>query len=151
MATPDPIRFRFGYTRNRVGTHRPVLRICLRHEGRTTTLIPALLDTGSDHCLFDHELAISVGLNPATDGALDQVMGIGGPELIAVAPIEIAVPALGDLTWRIHAQFKSLRGGIPAILGHGGFLQFMRASFSHATDFELGDIRLPTGWPGTGC
>jgi hypothetical protein len=107
-------------------------------------LIPALLDTGSDHCLFDHELAISVGMNLATDGALDEVVGIGGREFIAVAPIEIVIPELGNLAWRIYAQFKSLRHGTPAILGHGGFLQFMRASFLYATDFELTGIRPPS-------
>ena len=141
---PKRPEVRSTYTRLGSGSFRPVMRICLRHAGRTTTSIPALLDTGPDHCFFDHELAISVGMNPATDGALDEVIGIGGREVIAIAPIEIVVPQLGGLSWRIYAQFTRLDEGTPALLGHGGFFQFMRASFLHATTFELADIRTPS-------
>lgn len=91
--------------------------------------------------MFDHELALSVGLNPATDGKIEAAVGIGGRETIAVAPIDLVIPAFSQRSWTVHAQFKRLSDGTPAILGHGGFLGRMTATFIRGREFEPSDIR----------
>ena len=94
--------------------------------------------------MFDHELALSIGMNPYQDGQQAEAVGIGGIEQIAVAPIELVIPAFESRSWQIFAQFKRLPEGTPAILGHAGFLGRMRATFTQGREFELADIKFET-------
>ena len=118
-----------------------MLRIALRYEGRESPAVPVQLDTGSDRCMFDHELPMWLGLNVYRDGALATATGIGGAEPIALFPIEVVFPDLGGLSWELTAQFKSLPGSMNGVLGHAGFLGRMRASFYRGDTFELSDIQ----------
>ncbi|GEM_PF-5382269 len=91
--------------------------------------------------MFDHEIALSIGMNPYQDGMIAEATEIGGTEQIAVAPVELAFPTLDGRSWRIEAQFKRLPEGSPAILGHAGFLGRMTATFIRGQVFELGGIK----------
>ena len=92
--------------------------------------------------MFDHELALTIGMNPYVEGVEGEALGIGGVERIAVAPIEIIVPALGSISWTIFAQFKRLPSSAPAILGHAGFLGRMHAAFESGREFVLSNVKL---------
>ena len=120
-----------------------MLRVALRHNGRTTPAVPVQLDTGSDRCMFDHELPMWLGLNVYEDGALSTATGIGGPESIALFPIEIVFPDLDGMTWEITAEFKSLPGDMNGVPGHAGFLGRMRACFHRGETFEISDVKRP--------
>lgn len=80
-------------------------------------------------------------MNPFLDGMEGETTGIGGTEPIAIAPIEIVVPALRGSSWLIFAQFKRLPVGAPAILGHAGFLGRMHATFERGREFELSNVK----------
>lgn len=135
-------RYRFEYTRHQSDVLRPLILVQLRHAGQMSYAVPAIIDTGSDRCMFDHELALSIGMNPYQDGQEAEAVGIGGAERIAVAPIELVIPAFEGQSWRIFAQFKRLPEGAPAILGHAGFLGRTRATFTRGREFELAEIKL---------
>jgi hypothetical protein len=66
--------------------------------------------------MFDPSLALLVGLNVDQAGAI--ATASGGPEEIAIIPIEIVFPDLG----------------------HAGFLGRMRATFSFGWEFESSEI-----------
>ena len=118
-----------------------MLRIALRYGGRESPAVPVQLDTGSDLCMFDHELPMLLGLNVYEGGALSTATGIGGSEPIALFPIQIVFPDLAGRSWELTAQFKSLPGRMNGVLGHSGFLGRMRASFYRGETFELSDIK----------
>ena len=50
-------KYRFEYTRYQSDVLRPLILAQLRHAGQTSYAVPAIIDTGSDRCMFDHELA----------------------------------------------------------------------------------------------
>lgn len=104
-------------------------------------MFPVVVDTGSDGCMFDHSLALLVGLNVYQSGVIATANGIRGPEEIAIYPIEVVFPDLDDASWEIMAQFKALPHGLNGILGHAGFLGRMRATFSFGREFELWAIK----------
>lgn len=106
LATQTPDSYRFAYSRHQGDVRRPLIKIQLRQEGRTRYSVPAVIDTGSDRCMFDHELAISIGMNPYQDGMEQEAVGIGGREPIAVAPIELVVPAFDDRSWPVPGGFS---------------------------------------------
>lgn len=91
--------------------------------------------------MFDHTLALLVGLNVYQAGVTATASGIGGPEEIAIFPIEVVFPDLDNAYWEIMAQFKTLPNGLNGILGHAGFLGRMRATFSFGREFELSAIK----------
>lgn len=140
MSATSP-SYRFKYTRAATGILRPMLRVELVHTGLATPPVPVVLDTGSDRCMFDHELALLVGLNVYQAGSTSRATGIGGSEEIALFPIEVRFPDLGDASWQIMAQFKKLPDGINGVLGHAGFLGRMTATFHRAESFELSNIK----------
>ena len=114
----------------------------LRHGGKQTPTFLALVDTGSDLCMFDDQLLLLLGLNAYQIGAQSTATGIGGVEQVSVFPIEVVFPALNNAAWEIHARFKRMPESVPGVLGHAGFLGRMKASFSHAKTFELSEIKL---------
>ncbi len=91
--------------------------------------------------MFDHELPLLLGLNAYESGSTATVVGIGGPEEIALFPIELRFPDLDDAAWTVTAQFAKLPSGLNGLLGHAGFLGRMRACFDRAGSFELSEIR----------
>ncbi len=118
-----------------------MLRIALVHAGSVTPAFPVVLDTGADRCIFDHELALLVGLNVYQAGSTSTATGIGGTEEISLYPIEVRFPDLDHASWQITAQFKTLPDGINGVLGHAGFLGRLTATFNRAETFELSNVK----------
>jgi hypothetical protein len=118
-----------------------MLRVKLKFRDMETPPVLAVLDTGADRCMFDHRLALLVGVNVYQAGASNSATGIGGREEISVFPIEVEFPDLNNVSWEIFAQFKTLPDGINGILGHAGFLGRMKAAFSYGKEFELSEIK----------
>ncbi len=113
----------------------------LRFGELQTPLFPALVDTGSDLCMFDDQLLLLIGLNAYQMGTASTATGIGGIEQVSVLPVEVIFPDLQNASWQIHARFKRMPETVPGVLGHAGFLGRMKSTFSHARTFELSEIR----------
>lgn len=91
--------------------------------------------------MFDHQLALLVGLNVYQAGSSSTATGIGGTEEVALFPIEVRFPDLDDASWEITTQFKALPDGFNGVLGHAGFLGRMTATFDRAKTFELSNFK----------
>ena len=120
---------------------RPMVTAALRFGGRQTPTFPAIVDTGSDLCMFDDQLLLLIGLNAYQIGSQSTATGIGGIEQVSVFPIEVVFPDLNHASWEIHARFKRMPESVPGVLGHAGFLGRMKASFFYAKTFEPSQIK----------
>ena len=77
----------FDYTRIlAMNVWRPyVFGVLLNRSARRVTLaVPLVIDTGSDRCLFNVDLAHEIGINPIEGGALSGTAGLGGRVTTAV-------------------------------------------------------------------
>jgi len=125
---------RFEFTTGR-GFRRPCLPVVLRYAGRSTPPHQMVLDTGSDRCMFDEQLARDyLAFNPATDGIIDSATGISGSDPVAVFPVEIFIPDLSR-SFQVHAQFKRLP--FPGVLGFEGVLDQYTVTFHRGQYFEI--------------
>ncbi|MBY0399281.1 retropepsin-like domain-containing protein [Myxococcota bacterium] len=119
-----------GYTRfPRVEVWRPCVyaRLFNRPASRFSPWVPFLIDTGSDRCLFDAELAHGVGINPVDGGVVSGAVGLGGRVVTTLWPIEVEFAELG-VSLRIHAEFtNSLPADANGLLGQSGFLDRFRS------------------------
>lgn len=111
---------------------RPYLygRLRNRSAGQFTLKLPMVIDTGSDRCLFDVELAHRIGINPVDGGNLAGTTGICGRIMTAFWPIEVEFPQL-NRSFEIYAQFtNALPADVNGLLGNQGFLdRFSKVCF----------------------
>jgi len=131
----------FEYTRiPGLNVWRPYVYVRLhnRPADRVSNLVPMVLDTGSDHCLFNAELAHTVGMNPLDGGRVVGTQGVGGSAPTALWPVDLELPEL-DETFQVRAQFGQLPPGVNGLLGNHGFIdRFTRVAFHpKAHQFEL--------------
>jgi len=132
----------FEYTRiPRLNVWRPYVYVRLHNRlaGRVSNLVPMVLDTGADHCLFNAELAHTIGINPLDGGHVVGTQGVGGSALTALWPIDLEVPEL-DESFHVRAQFGQLPAGVNGLLGNHGFLDCFEkvAFYPKEKRFELG-------------
>lgn len=116
---------KLAYTRfPRVEVWRPCMyaRLVHRAASRRSPWVPFLIDTGSDRCLFDAELAHGIGINPVAGGVVSGAVGLGGRVVTTLWPIEVEFAELAT-TFLIQAEFtNSLPADANGLLGHSGFL-----------------------------
>ena len=95
-----------------------------------------VVDTGSDACYFDHNLAYTIGVNPVQGGTISEVRALTTSHPTAVFPVRIVLPQL-EMELDIEAEFTQLPGW-NGLLGHVGFLEhFERVTFVPGQYFEL--------------
>lgn len=129
---------------------RPCLHVSvedMHSKGRATGLVPMIVDTGSDLCIFSVHLAHSIGVNPL-DGGEDQLQDMwvagGGKFTTAAWPVSIHVPQLGH-RFDLSARFGQFNEGTNGVLGHQGFLKWMSIRFDYAESFCVEQIRSAEG------
>ena len=113
-----------------------MLNVALRFAGNTSFVVPMLVDTGADRCMFDVNLAEHIGVNPYMDGIEESATGIGGSEPVCIMPMTICLPQLECEYEEVMVQFKILPPGVAGMLGHEGFDK-MRISFSRGEYFDI--------------
>lgn len=141
------MKSRFDYTKCRIGDSehpRPYLDVVLscEHGHVASPEFNALVDTGSDICMFDWALAHTMGFDPHRHGVPGQVTGLGGaePEPTRIVPVTLRVSRLG-IDFAVPAQFCqiSARIGVTGLLGHLGFLAEIDIRFHQGKYFEITD------------
>lgn len=123
---------------------RPYLDVVLRseHGHRETFSVDALVDTGSDLCVFDWAIAHMMGFDPHSVGMESNLAGLGSsePQLARIVPITLYVPRL-KRAFPLNAQFCQIAGnlGVAGLLGHVGFLDQFSITFARGEYFEIID------------
>jgi hypothetical protein len=94
--------------------------------------LDALIDTGSDLCIFDWAIASTMGFDRRSVGQPSELRGLGSAEAqpSRIVPIRIYVPRL-KRGFDIHAESCHIAKGlgVAAILGHNGFLDRLSVTF----------------------
>lgn len=138
------MRVRFDYSRIRVRdgsiVNRPHIDVVLRRPPGFTPTVSVVIDTGSDFCIFDFELARSIGFDPSTVGKKTSLEGIGAAVDAWIVPVSVYVVKL-KRAFEIDGYFCVLRRGIFGVLGHRGFLEHFETRFARAEYFEITDER----------
>ncbi len=142
------MRRQFEYTtlreREGISFRKPCIGVVLsRDDGRPNARhsfeVTALIDTGSDLCLFDWAIATYMNIDPKIIGQLTEVGGFSGTQNIyLISDIKIAVPSL-NRSFSITAGFGMFSGGIGGVLGHRGFLDHVSVTFTMGEHFEFVD------------
>lgn len=123
---------------------RPYLDVVLacsygRHESFP---VDALIDTGSDLCIFDWAIAHTMGFDPRAVGEASELRGLGSPDPrpSRIVPVSLYVPRL-KRRFEVHAEFCQIAKGlgVAAILGHHGFLDQIAVTFHRGEYFEIVD------------
>lgn len=123
---------------------RPYVHVSLedpRTPGRKTGLVPMVIDTGSDLCIFSANLAHAIGINPLDGGDMQEVWVAGGAKIsLAAWPVRIHLPQIGH-HFSLSARFGQFNEGINGVLGHQGFLRWLTIRFSYSESFVIEEIR----------
>lgn len=129
IGTPSP-EYRTIFP-DRPAVFQPLIKIVLRDQGRKHRLL-ALIDSGSEFCLFPRDIADLLGINIRT-GVRAEVMGIGGGE------IQFFFHEIEMLLDRYHIRtkvgFAASGIGVSGILGHQGFFDQFIISFNYRHRF----------------
>ena len=99
-------------------TCRPIIAVRIQRNGIWTDPIPAVVDTGSDYCVFYGRLAKDLGL-VLEDLPSAPAQGIGKADL-RIAPVILDTGCFGQ--WEIRAAFAENDIDF-ALLGYIGFLE----------------------------
>lgn len=128
-----------------MGVMRPCLYISIENPEQPhlrTQLIPMVMDTGSDQCVFARELAPEIGIDVDRDGGrVQRVFPLGGePRLVREYKVQIVAPQI-ERRFLLLARFDTIGNGSNGVLGYGGFLNFLDVRFVFKTHFQVFDIR----------
>lgn len=144
------MRNRFPYAQPNVGAgitiKRPNIEVVLSFDGGGRGPIPtpgidALIDTGSDYCMFDWYWATCMRIDPRNVGLRTSIGGIGGTaEAWRVPGVSMHIP---ELAWTtvIDAYFLRFTKTVCGVLGHAGFLDELTVTFHRGEYFEITDDR----------
>jgi hypothetical protein len=108
-------RYRYNYDLDQSGIVQPVSLVA----NGLTEMTVAAIDTGSSLCVFQREIADSLGI-PVVDGILDYVSAMG--TMIRVYGHEVTL-GLGDLSVELFVYFPEYQRIPRNLLGRQGFLQ----------------------------
>jgi hypothetical protein len=104
-------------------------------------MIPMLVDTGGDQCIFATELAGQVGINlPLDTGPSHRVVGFGGSMTATEHRVFVVLPQL-SLRFDVRARFGSFENSINGVLGYAGFLSWFDLRFSFQETFQILEVR----------
>jgi hypothetical protein len=109
---------------------RPIIPVLILGP-QGSDLVFALVDTGSDECLFPRTLVPSLGVTVDDSQAIPFSGMSGSPLMASPGQVELEI-ADGTETYRWPAPVRFVSAGAlssPAILGHAGFLDFFLAAF----------------------
>lgn len=126
------------------GVLRPSLQIILQNPENAdlrTQPVPMLVDTGSDHCIFNEELAPEVGIDLEEDRPYQRTWVPGGGErLLKEWDVRVIAPQLGH-AFLLRARFDRFQDNMNGLLGYGGFLRWMHIQFLFKESFRVFEIR----------
>lgn len=106
---------------------RALIEVALQNADKRIEPFYALIDSGSDYCLFPADFAPLLGLNlivmPGVTG-----YGLGDDSDMRFAPLELEIGGLGK--WEVYAAFSTLWNGRGmGLIGHLGFFDRFRVRF----------------------
>jgi len=109
---------------------RPVIPVILLNHG-SYIRCEVLVDSGSDRCYFDADIADILGIRPEECNT-SEVLGVGGKvSKYFTHPVTIVV---GDTSYRVDAGFMPfLGGGVVSygFVGQKGFFDHFVVKFNH--------------------
>jgi hypothetical protein len=114
---------------------RPCLEVIARYQGRATSRLVAVVDTGADNCMLSRTVAglLHIDLDRARS---ESVGGLNGPTATPFVDVTIEVPQL-SLEFQTRAGFKTLPAPFDGVLGHRDFLANLRVCFVQGQYFEI--------------
>jgi hypothetical protein len=116
---------------------RPLLGIMLEDDGRFSTEMFALLDSGADYCLFPYQFLEELGIEKVGLG-VDFSLGMAEGHPIYFATVTLHIMGM-EVSGEIEAGFTEyLDGKGMALLGHNGFFDRYRVMFDRPNcSFEI--------------
>lgn len=111
---------------------RPVVPIILENAGNSSPILAAMVDSGSDRCLFHADIGRAVGLK-ITEGVPRNFTGIEGG-MVQMYLHKVRIQVVGaSRSMEVVAGFSE-SSGIAVILGQEGFFDAYKITFHRAKD-----------------
>jgi hypothetical protein len=125
------------YTRHRVDPNpafpcgeeipRVLCWVGIKQGGKHSTVIQAMIDTGSDYCVFPADVLDELGIDKGSL-PLGEIRGMGEAQNIYYATVTLWVKDVGE--WEVYAGFSEyLRITGSGLLGFRGFLERFKIVF----------------------
>jgi hypothetical protein len=115
---------------------RPVINVILENDGHFSGMIPCLVDSGADWCMFPLEMLEQLGIDH-NDLGFDYSHGFAAENPIYFTTVRLHNMELGF--WDIEAGFTAfLNGESFGMVGHTGFFDRCKVLFDRPRlNFEI--------------